>query len=150
MAQRPAAEKNRLVVPPIAHPGSAPNVAGRRTPPRMHRAPSLQPSVSTSSVFSNATNERHSPEQRSAPVPTIAHVHDVKETTSVASRIDPVTGRKMINKYVIVRELGRGCHGKVKLCIDTETGDYWVGVARTVRDRGTRRFSRHALARTSY
>ncbi|KAI8921070.1 kinase-like domain-containing protein [Powellomyces hirtus] len=27
---------------------------------------------------------------------------------------------------MIVREVGRGCHGKVKLCVDTETGEEWA------------------------
>ena len=39
---------------------------------------------------------------------------------------DPATGNKMINKYMIVRELGRGVHGKVKLCRDTETNELCV------------------------
>ena len=39
---------------------------------------------------------------------------------------DPTTGNKMINKYMIVRELGRGVHGKVKLCRDTETNELCV------------------------
>jgi len=39
---------------------------------------------------------------------------------------DPMTGNKMINKYMVVRELGRGVHGKVKLCRDTETDELCV------------------------
>lgn len=32
----------------------------------------------------------------------------------------------MVNHFVIIRELGRGVHGKVKLGRDIETGEEWV------------------------
>ncbi|KAF9151067.1 hypothetical protein BGX20_005503, partial [Mortierella sp. AD010] len=47
----------------------------------------------------------------------------VKETHTMMKDYDPMTGNKMINKYMVVRELGRGVHGKVKLCRDTETDE---------------------------
>ena len=50
----------------------------------------------------------------------------VKETHTMMKDYDPATGNKMINKYMIVRELGRGVHGKVKLCRDTETNELCV------------------------
>ena len=37
---------------------------------------------------------------------------------------DFITGRKLINQYEIVNEIGRGAHGKVKLGRSLETGDY--------------------------
>jgi serine/threonine protein kinase len=37
---------------------------------------------------------------------------------------DFVTGRKLINQYEIIDEIGRGVHGKVKLARSLETGDY--------------------------
>jgi serine/threonine protein kinase len=37
---------------------------------------------------------------------------------------DFITGRKLINQYEIVNEIGRGAHGKVKLGRNLETGDY--------------------------
>lgn len=43
---------------------------------------------------------------------------------------DPMTGNKMINKYMVVRELGRGVHGKVKLCRDTVTDELCVSPMR--------------------
>ncbi|KAG0230956.1 hypothetical protein BGX31_005691 [Mortierella sp. GBA43] len=46
----------------------------------------------------------------------------VKETRTMTKEYDPTTGVKMINKYMVVQELGRGVHGKVKLCRDTTTG----------------------------
>ena len=50
----------------------------------------------------------------------------VKETNTIIRQIDPSTGNKMINHYTILRELGRGVHGKVKLCFDTETMEHYV------------------------
>jgi serine/threonine protein kinase len=40
--------------------------------------------------------------------------------------LDKETGNKMLNNYMMLNELGRGCHGKVKLCIDTTTGEKWA------------------------
>lgn len=37
---------------------------------------------------------------------------------------DFITGRKLINQYEIIEEIGRGVHGKVKLARSLETGDY--------------------------
>ncbi|KAF8924388.1 protein kinase ssp1, partial [Haplosporangium bisporale] len=42
----------------------------------------------------------------------------------------------MINKYMIVHELGRGMHGKVKLCRDTQTNEL---CAIKIVDKTTRR-----------
>lgn len=38
--------------------------------------------------------------------------------------VDPISGRKIINQYEIIDELGRGVHGKVKLGRSLETGQY--------------------------
>lgn len=37
--------------------------------------------------------------------------------------MDMMTGRKIINQYEVIEELGRGVHGKVKLARNLETGD---------------------------
>ena len=37
---------------------------------------------------------------------------------------DFITGRKLINQYEIIDEIGRGVHGKVKLARSLETGDF--------------------------
>ncbi|KAG0329346.1 hypothetical protein BGZ99_002352 [Dissophora globulifera] len=60
----------------------------------------------------------------------------VKETRTMMKDYDPTTGNKMINKYMVVRELGRGVHGKVKLCRDTETDEL---CAIKIVDKTTRR-----------
>ncbi|KAJ2084316.1 hypothetical protein H4R24_000109 [Coemansia sp. RSA 988] len=50
----------------------------------------------------------------------------VHETHHMEVQHDPRTGRKMINQYMIIRELGRGTHGKVKLAFDTASGEYYA------------------------
>lgn len=37
--------------------------------------------------------------------------------------LDSMTGRKLINQYEVIEELGRGVHGKVKLARNLETGE---------------------------
>src|SRR6266542_1752523 len=54
---------------------------------------------------------------------------EVKETHTMYKDYDPNTGNKMINKYMLVRELGRGVHGKVKLGKDMETGEWVVSIS---------------------
>ncbi|KAF9141496.1 hypothetical protein BGX30_004664 [Mortierella sp. GBA39] len=60
----------------------------------------------------------------------------VKETHKMMKEYDPMTGNKMINKYMVVQELGRGVHGKVKLCRDTTTDEL---CAIKIVDKTTRR-----------
>jgi [calcium/calmodulin-dependent protein kinase] kinase len=42
--------------------------------------------------------------------------------------VDPVSGRKLINHYEIIDELGRGTHGKVKLGRDLKTANNHVAI----------------------
>ncbi|EEB08337.2 CAMKK/ELM protein kinase Ssp1 [Schizosaccharomyces japonicus yFS275] len=49
---------------------------------------------------------------------------EVKETKKIRKRFDKQSGRKVINHYEILREIGRGMHGKVKLGRDVETGEH--------------------------
>lgn len=48
----------------------------------------------------------------------------VRETNRINIDYHPVSGRKMLNRYEIYGELGRGQHGKVKLGRDEQTGDF--------------------------
>ncbi|KAF2736351.1 kinase-like protein [Polyplosphaeria fusca] len=64
--------------------------------------------------------------QRQAPKET--HVADVD--------FDPVSGRKVVNQYEVIDELGRGVHGKVKLGRDLGTGQF---VAIKIVDRFSKR-----------
>jgi [calcium/calmodulin-dependent protein kinase] kinase len=50
--------------------------------------------------------------------------------------VDPISGRKIINSYEVIDELGRGVHGKVKLGRNLETG---VFVAIKIVDRYSKR-----------
>ncbi|ORX73486.1 Pkinase-domain-containing protein [Anaeromyces robustus] len=62
----------------------------------------------------------------------------VKETNTMVRDYDPKTGRKMINNYVVVREVGRGCHGKVKLVYDIDTNEQYA--MKIVNKKVRRRF----------
>ena len=47
-----------------------------------------------------------------------------KETHLAEIDRDPISGRKLINQYEVIDELGRGMHGKVKLGRNLETGQF--------------------------
>ncbi|KAJ6439398.1 serine/threonine-protein kinase ssp1 [Purpureocillium lavendulum] len=49
--------------------------------------------------------------------------HRVRETHKALIDSDITTGRKSINQYEVIEEIGRGMHGKVKLARNTSTGD---------------------------
>jgi len=49
--------------------------------------------------------------------------HKVRETHKANVEHNYATGRKIINHYEIIEELGRGVHGKVKLARNLETGE---------------------------
>jgi hypothetical protein len=51
----------------------------------------------------------------------------VIQTSKIIKDVDP-HGNKMVNHFVILNELGRGVHGKVKLCRDIETGQEFVRI----------------------
>lgn len=66
-----------------------------------------------------------------------------RTTTSAAKEVDCYSGRKMINRYEIIDELGRGVYGKVKLARNLDGGEY-------VAIKIVQRFStRKRLGRTS-
>lgn len=74
-----------------------------------------------------------SPSRTSTPVLTHTSSHtSVKETSYVNLDYDPVSGRTTLNTYEVIKELGRGQHGKVKLGRDLTSGEY---VAIKVVDR---------------
>lgn len=70
---------------------------------------SEKPSTSSTIVFS-PRQHLYSPTQ----TPRLR----VKETKHVSLEYDPKTRRKVLNTYEIIREIGRGEHGKVKLARD--------------------------------
>ncbi|KAJ1344936.1 hypothetical protein BSLG_000451 [Batrachochytrium salamandrivorans] len=92
--------------------------------------------VSSLSMDTSNANPSRSSESR-----RISHSYTtepVRETFQMVRDYDSKTGNKMINHYMVVRELGRGCHGKVKLCIDTESGEKWA--IKIVEKMAKRRF----------
>lgn len=52
----------------------------------------------------------------------------VKETNHVSIDINPVTGRKILNTYEILKQIGCGQHGKVKLARHNETNELVVSL----------------------
>ncbi|KAI0014592.1 hypothetical protein F4780DRAFT_788908 [Xylariomycetidae sp. FL0641] len=50
--------------------------------------------------------------------------HKVRETHKALVDLDSMTGRKIINQYEVIEELGRGVHGKVKLARVLETNEH--------------------------
>ncbi|KAI1206130.1 kinase-like protein [Annulohypoxylon truncatum] len=72
----------------------------------------------------------HSASDASTPAVTMASPylhplqnHRVRETHKALVDLDLMTGRKIINQYEVIEELGRGVHGKVKLARNLETGE---------------------------
>lgn len=51
-----------------------------------------------------------------------AHSRQVKETHYVHVEYDPITRKRVLNTYEILKDLGSGQHGKVKLAKDIATG----------------------------
>lgn len=82
-------------------------------------SPTTELSLSATSLSSNQTQI----DSGSSSVTSRASSSDVKETNFVNIEYDPVSGKKKLNTYEIIRELGRGQHGKVKLALNTETGE---------------------------
>ncbi|KAI8375255.1 kinase-like domain-containing protein [Choanephora cucurbitarum] len=64
------------------------------------------------------------------------YYHDVLTTTTLVKTYDTETGNKLINNFMILQEIGRGVHGKVKLAQDTFTGEL---VAIKIVDKKNRR-----------
>lgn len=72
----------------------------------------------------------------SSPYLHFTHRQMPKETHLADIDRDPISGRKVVNQYEFIDELGRGVHGKVKLGRDLETGQY---VAIKIVERNSKR-----------
>jgi serine/threonine protein kinase len=57
-----------------------------------------------------------------SPRPELATVHKVLETRTIQRHHNRETGNPTINNYEILRDIGAGVHGKVKLAKDLESG----------------------------
>lgn len=60
--------------------------------------------------------------------PSSVHSSDVVMTMTVTKNYDPETGHKLINNFMILKEIGRGVHGKVKLAQDKNSGEFVVSL----------------------
>ncbi|RYP91897.1 hypothetical protein DL770_001957 [Monosporascus sp. CRB-9-2] len=100
-----------------------------------HRSTNSTP-ISSPGLFSpnslRSTNplgaQPHSESSTPAPAANSPYLHPlqthrVRETHKALVDLDYVTGRKIINQYEVIEELGRGMHGKVKLARNLETGE---------------------------
>ncbi|KAL2073930.1 hypothetical protein VTL71DRAFT_11256 [Oculimacula yallundae] len=72
-------------------------------------------------------------------------MHKVRETHKAQIDQDFLTGRKLINQYEIINEIGRGVHGKVKLARSLDTGGY-VAIKIIQRFSKTRKLGRVTFA----
>lgn len=81
-------------------------------------------------------NEQSDDNLYSGPWLHYTHRQPPKETHVADVDVDPMSGRKIINHYEILDELGRGMHGKVKLGRDLQSG---ATVAIKIIDRYSKR-----------
>ncbi|ROT35177.1 kinase-like protein [Sodiomyces alkalinus F11] len=95
---------------PMTSPGLfSPSIPGLGT---THSLPA--PSASDSNTPTGETNSPY--------LHPLQH-HKVRETHKALIDSDSITGRKLINQYEVIEEIGRGMHGKVKLARNLETGE---------------------------
>jgi hypothetical protein len=60
-------------------------------------------------------------------------IHSLARETSKLTVARDVTGATCINQYVVVKTLGRGSYGKVKLCLNTFDGQLYAIKVRVCR-----------------
>ncbi|CZT20236.1 uncharacterized protein RCC_06093 [Ramularia collo-cygni] len=103
--------------------------AGART--SLH-SPTVSPSTGLFNLAgppsAPALSNNEAPRLYASPFLHFTHTHVPKETHVADVDVDPISGRKLINHYEIVDELGRGTHGKVKLGRDLNTESTFVAI----------------------
>lgn len=92
--------------------------------PRLLHALSLSLSLCTDLIWKKAALWKGRNEADRLPH-LLPFVNSV-ETETITTSTDPYTGRKCLNQYAILNELGKGQHGKVRLARDMETNTLWV------------------------
>ena len=93
--------------------------------------PNAREDLSSDSTSWFTPRSRRSSRAQSSPpssMDILPRTKPVIETHTINKEYDPLTGKKMINDYLIIKELGRGVHGKVKLAEDTERGGLVVRI----------------------
>ncbi|KAI3330108.1 hypothetical protein F4824DRAFT_352307 [Ustulina deusta] len=84
----------------------------------------FSPTNLRSNVFPHPASDASTPAAvTSSPYLHPLQSHKVRETHKALVDLDLMTGRKLINQYEVIEELGRGVHGKVKLARNLETGE---------------------------
>jgi hypothetical protein len=79
-------------------------------------------------LVQQAKNEPYQPKLREevpTPFPSTSSSLEPKDTRKV-KRWRDAEGNKIVNEYVIIKTLGSGSYGKVKLCINTENNDFYA------------------------
>ncbi|KAJ3361305.1 hypothetical protein GGF32_007615 [Allomyces javanicus] len=103
--------------------GSRPSIA---TPPPTASPPAIASPVTNSGGHLSPMPLAHGSSYSSASsVRSVSStgLSSVVETTNLVKTVDDVSGTKQINNYLVLQELGRGVHGKVKLARRTDTGE---------------------------
>nr|XP_023907900.1 uncharacterized protein LOC112019615 [Quercus suber] len=94
-------------------------------------SPAVTPGNGLFSPPSQPVQHRNEPEASgtyASPFLHFTHRQVPKETHVADVDVDPISGRKLINHYEIIDELGRGTHGKVKLGRDLQTENTHVAI----------------------
>lgn len=137
LRQRSSHPSHILNFPPSIH------TSGVRT---VGNSPAATPSAGLySPKVASAREEWNSPETPgtyASPYLHPMHRQAPKETHVADVDVDPISGRKLINHYEIVDELGRGTHGKVKLGRDLHTEGRFVAIKIVARYSQKRRLGR--------
>ncbi|KAJ3366888.1 hypothetical protein GGF31_007961 [Allomyces arbusculus] len=103
--------------------GSRPSIA---TPPPTASPPAVASPVTNSGGHLSPMPLTHGSSYSSASsVRSVSStgLSSVVETNNLVKTVDDVSGTKQINNYLVLQELGRGVHGKVKLARRTDTGE---------------------------
>jgi serine/threonine protein kinase len=124
---------------------SSPYAASSAAPPETHSPSPVDTQTAPQPTSREASSTASSPglftPKGTAHRPTIPHAETVdgtyaspylhhthrqmpKETHLAEIDFDPISGRKVINQYEVIDELGRGVHGKVKLGRNLNDGTY--------------------------
>jgi serine/threonine protein kinase len=93
-----------------------------------HNTPASSPGLFSPSATRMVPHQTSLSESNSpAPDLTAPYLHPlqykVRETHKALIDSDNITGRKLINQYEVIEEIGRGMHGKVKLARNLENGE---------------------------
>ncbi|KAJ4403743.1 hypothetical protein N0V82_010603 [Gnomoniopsis sp. IMI 355080] len=80
------------------------------------------PRATMSLPSSQPASENTTPAVQHSPFLHPLQTHKVRETHVANVDRDYTTGRKIINHYEVIEEIGRGVHGKVKLARDLDNG----------------------------